>query len=286
MRRRRNTNIAKQYIAFFMNQQYAKLILGIVAAIIVGIVAFLIIDATRAPTIEETDAYQEGNITVGLVTGTPFCSMTEDGSFTGFEAEVAREIISRLYGDTVSVKYVEISDQITAYALKTEQIDIAFGMMTSGVTKTLGLDICSSYYEDPVYLYVAEGNKNMPVSNLAGRRALVMVSDILKSDVQSALEERGISDVDLVSSASYADANESVQLGISTGVFSGYYKMTDTSLKLIDDVITHVPYSPIIWRDADPMFELLNAEIEQMRSEGYFEEVAEKWGLLLTQEDE
>ncbi len=284
MRRRRGTNIAKQYISFFMNQQYAKLILGIFAALILGLITIAVVDATRAPTIEDTDAYAEGNITVGLVTGTPFCSLTENGEFTGFEAEVAREIISRVYGDSVSVKYVEISDQITAYALKTDEIDVAFGMMTSGVTKTLGLDICSSYYQDPVYLYVTEGNKNMPISNLAGRRALVMVSDLLKDSVQSSLNERGISDVELISSASYADANESVSLGISAGVFSGYYKMTDTSLLLIDDIITYVPYSPIVWRDADPMYELFNAEIEKMEAEGYFTETAKKWNLLLPAE--
>lgn len=261
-----------------INVKILWITLAVAAAVIVA--AVLIVNSGR-PTAQQTDVYGAGMIRVGLTTDSPFSYTGEDGKVTGFEKDLADQLISRIYGDKIVVETKEVTSQDASYQLKNGDIDVSFAMLTSGVTKTTGLYLSDPYYEDPIDVLITK-NTYTDFSQFSGKKVGVMSTEISVDDITAALEKAGITKVSVESCTSYPDALEEVEDGKLAGLIAPKHKLLSLrgdkyGLLETGHIFNNAEYKAAFWTTQGKMRELFNGEIQKMKDDGTLKSLEEKW---------
>jgi len=258
-------------------------LLGVGVLIILGII--LAIVTAPEPLKPEDTAFNDYTvITVGVATESPaFGTVDEEGNVIGFDADIARILLNRLYPDATIV-FKEISSQNASYQLRNGIIDIAVGMLPYDVLKTQGLSMSTGYFTDGVYAYAANSPGSSGVlGQIQGKNVHVMISDVKKNTVVSALEEKYF-EVELIDCSSYPDAVDSLYMGRTSAVIAPRYKMTPyrENLVALSPAVTTVDYRFAAWTANSDVIELLNEEIAIAYEDGTLEELRVEWDISET----
>ena len=224
---------------------------------------------------EDSPLYSKSELNIGIVTGTAF-AVSEEGSITGFERELIEKIVSDLFPGP-EVRIIEVLSQEASYKLRTEEIDIAIGMFTSGPVKTQGLSLSTPYFTDTIYAYVPKHGKYEDLFSLTNKRVRVLSSDITKSSVNSMFKKLGVT-VDLHLCSSFDEGIESLIREDCVAIVAPKNMVPDDiGLKNIDEPVGQVSYRIMIWKDKSATLEVLNREIEALKSSGFIDELCEKY---------
>jgi len=273
----------KRYFELIKSMVNMKVLsIGVAVVVVVIIAAVLIINSGR-PTAEQTDVYDKGMITVGLTADSPFAYTGDDGKITGFERELADQLTHRIYGDDILVEIKEVTTQDASYLLKNGDIDIAFAMLSSDVTKTKGLYLSDPYYEDPIDVLIAK-NSYTDFSQFSGKKVGVMSTEISVDAIKTILTEAKIGDVTIVDCTSYPDALEEVQMGRLAGLIAPKHKLLPIlpdTFELLETghILGNAEYEAAFWTTQGKMRELFNVELQKMKDDGTLKSLQEKWKL-------
>lgn len=252
---------------------------------IVGVVAVFVLvtslgRGTAKVSVEDAEIYNNKKIVVGVVTGIEgMAQMGDDGVITGLDIDVADLVLSEIFPDK-KVEYVPVESQQASYLLKTEQIDLAIGAFTSGVTKTLKLQTSLPYYEEPVYVYAAPSSGITTVSGIIGKRVYATTTEFTKNSLNKALKEKGI-ETDILTAASYPDLIYNMENGRADAVIAmrGLASDIDELYNRIDEPVMKTGCRIIAWTDRKNTVALINAELQKLSDEGVLKELREKWNL-------
>ncbi|MBQ4061285.1 MAG: transporter substrate-binding domain-containing protein [Christensenellaceae bacterium] len=252
---------------------------------VVGIVAVFVLvtslgKGTAKINVEDAELYNNKDITVGVVVGADGMSeYNEQGDIVGLNIDVMELVLEDIFPEK-EIHYVEIESQHASYLLKTEQIDLAIGAFTSGVTKTLKLQTSVPYYEDEVYAYAAPGSGVTTLSGMIGKRVYATTTEFTAKSLKNALKNKGI-ETDILSSSSYPDLiynmeNSRADVVIAMRSFSS--KISEMYTR-VDEPVMKVGCRIIAWTDCTNTMKLINNSLQELSDDGVLKELREKWGI-------
>ena len=222
--------------------------------------------------------YLQEEIVVGIADSR--FSSSEDGQPSGFDREVAEEIVHSVYPDA-ELTFLAVPAEEASYQLRIGEIDLAMGTLTYDVLKTQGLSVSDGYFTDSVHAYVAPDSP-ASVGSLADGRLLIMTSELLRQDVRNALNEKGVSPSTLLDCSSYPDAIAAVSAKTSDALLAPRYKMEEYEhgLTMVEEPICSISYRIAAWTSNSDAIDLFNLAIAEKRADGTIDTIAQKYGLM------
>lgn len=247
-------------------------------SVIVLAAAFLVFTSfTRPIAVEDTPLYSKSYIVIGVVPGT-LSKENSSGEITGFERDVMDTLIDAVYGEDKQREYTSISAQEAAYLLRNGTIDLAVGQLCSNVLKTQGLSLSTGYYTDNVCAYVSDTSKYTDLSSLNGSRILIMDTEISSDNLESLIEEAGIS-VSLIGCSSYEDGEDSVRVGNAAALINAELKSMNTSLTRMSKTLYTVDYRIAAYSTNSNSISLFSSKLDDMKTDGSLKALHDKYNL-------
>ena len=248
------------------------------ACLLVILAGALIWRSIRTLRPEDTQMYLQEEIVVGIADSR--FSSSEDGHPSGFDREVAEEIVHSVYPDA-ELTFLVVPAEEASYQLRIGEIDLAMGTLTYDVLKTQGLSVSDGYFTDSVHAYVAPDSP-ASVGSLADGRLLIMTSELLRQDVRNALNEKGVSPSTLLDCSSYPDAIAAVSAKTSDALLAPRYKMEEYEhgLTMVEEPICSISYRIAAWTSNSDAIDLFNLAIAEKRADGTIDTIAQKYGLM------
>lgn len=227
----------------------------------------------------------------------PQSFVNPDGSYDGFDVDVAREIASRL-GVDISFETPEW-EAITA-GNWSERWDISVGSMTITTDRKDVLDFTKPYYYTPAQMAASDASGINSIEGFSGQTVCAGESttyvDWMNGDlslVDAPEPAQPPADITVTTLPTDANCAESIQAGREE--FSGWISSSTTVQGAIDEGIPlHAVGDPVFYEPLavaidksgpahDKLLEELNNIVQAMHDDGTLTELSNKWfGLDLT----
>jgi len=267
----------------------------VIAIVLVLIVAYFVIQSLSTAGRERAQQEAamgsisaEGIIRVGLRGDIGrLCTYNADtDTFEGLEKDVADEIIRRVFGNDILIRYQQVNSRTKDVLLKSGDIDISLGATLAAGTS--GIVYTEPFYADAAAFLVMEGSMTWQTGLKDGTVAIVqdslMAQEVDEDEVtrmQAYLTAQGLN-TKIKEYASYPEAMEALDSGHVDGVCaSEIYLMRfgkNGMLMLPERFMPH-RYCIGVREDLGALSDVINETLEQMRSDGTLGALIEKWNL-------
>ena len=282
-------NRYKRTVLNFLKNLFSRRMLPLLACIAGIIVVFVLVSSMggndKTITAKDTALSKQARILVGIVPDNgPMCTVDEEsGAMSGYEYELIRTILQEHYPD-IPVEFTVIDSQIASYQLRNGIIDLAIGTFVRDVTKTQGLSLSVSYYNDGLYAYVPAGKGTTSLAELQGHTVYLASTEFPVKLAQAGFTEQGI-ELDTVSCSSYPDAFDALSTGRAAALVGPRCRMDslDADLSRIDQRIGDAPYRILAWTDNSDAISLINLTLNEMLDDGRLDELRVKYGLEVSE---
>jgi ABC-type amino acid transport substrate-binding protein len=247
---------------------------AVIAAVIViaGLVA--------RGNIDSSFLAQAETVRVGVRTDIAgFGDIGESGDIEGFDADVAKEVVSRVLTEEKPVAFVPLTSEDAGAGIKYDQIDIAIGFLVPGTARVSGFTITDPYYTDTVYAAVADPAITS-LSALDGKTVGILNSMIPLATANDYLDDLDIS-AEITRYFSLEEAIAGLETGkidafLAPGAFLDQYM---PSYARIGDPVAQIGYGILLPSSQSLMQGEMNDAIRSMKRDGTLENLAEKWGI-------
>lgn len=278
----------KQYEEAAMHLQHhrrKKLILRILTVLaalaVVSGGIFLFLRVIRgAPQQVLPGIYRRGTILIGVTSDTPpLGSLDENGSLTGFEADLARAIGSRIVTEK-AVVLVPVTNRTRAAKLDYEYIDFAVAMISNAKANQERYQQSDPYYQDPVGFLCRPGEVSS-VESLAGKNIGVFLGSLSKSQLQSKTAKLD-SKPQLIDYTSFEELEAALTAGeidLVCAEESLLKQMDVPGFSLADYTIGTVDYAVTIRKNENDLYQLVGQILKDMGKDGTLDALYEKYGL-------
>ena len=210
--------------------------------------------AAAATTSAFTEAIQaRGTVRIGVNGTLPSFSLEDNGSYSGFEVELARALATKLFGDSVTVEFTTVSARQRQNALADGSIDMM--LRNTGFEEgreSWGEWTNTFYFIDGQRIIVRADSGITSLQDLAGRTVAVQPGTTAQTALEEAAETYGftvspiqgvITDAFAAFTNGQADALSAdwtilVALANTTG--------TPESYNIVGDLLTEMPWNVVV----------------------------------------
>lgn len=156
------------------------------------------------------DIYEKGTFTIGFLEEMGgFSSVSKEGEYSGFDEEVAKEIVARLFEYEVDIEYITVDSKSARVALINGEADMVFAHFPS---KSESKIIYSSeYFKNSVGFYVPEYGIDS-IAQIGGKKIGVVNGSYAASNLSGFLKDKNI-DCEIITYSSYPDVFDSLERG-------------------------------------------------------------------------
>jgi len=222
---------------------------------------------------------ERGRLVVGVDQNTyPFGYRNPtSGELQGFDIDVAREIARRIFGDPDRIDPLVIDASQRESALQSGEVDLVVRTYSITCDRKQLVDFSTVYFVANQKILARKGSGIDSAAALAGKRVCA-VSGTTSLLVLSALQPGPT----LFDAATWTDCLVMLQQGqvdaISTddSVLAGL-KHQDPSLDIAGASMGIEPYGIGVKKENEDLVRFVNAALEQMRSDGTWQRLYEKW---------
>jgi polar amino acid transport system substrate-binding protein len=240
-------------------------------------------DMAKASAIEEIQ--KRGELWVGLEAGyQPFEMQDEKGNIIGFDVDMAYEMGKALFGEggEKKVKLINTAWEGIIPALMTRKFDIIMSGMTVLQSRNLKVNFCEPYYyigqclliqkkdKDKYTHYRDLNKKGVIVTSKLGVTGAFTAEKLLPNATLRLFKTEGEGALQVANGLADAFIYDEPQVR----VFAAMYR--DKAVGIFEPIT----YEPLAWaiRKGDPDFlNWLNNFLAQVRGDGRWEKLKEKW---------
>lgn len=209
----------------------------------------------------------------------------ESGEYSGLEADIAREICARIFGDPEKVEFVRVNARTATERLAMNEADIVLALKTARETRYAAT---SPYYID-AFATMVLGDTYAKYEDLNGRR-IGVVQEIGASKPEQpptflAMEELAKSrklTFDYRVYASYPELKEALEArAVDAIVFPTAYlpRYYDSTKSMISEAISQEPYCALVRKTDQNLLEIADSVIKDMASSGALGALYAKYSL-------
>lgn len=254
--------------------------LGILCgAVIVGI---LIISGLIAQSnVAGSNLAKAETIKVGVRTDVKgFGEIGAGGAIQGFDADVAKDVIARVFGQNKPVTFIALSSEDAGADIKYGDIDIAIGFLAPGTERVSGYLVTAPYYTDNLVAVTSSAGIARNIADLDQKNVGILASMISTSQVNDDLKNKNV-----------------------TAQITAYYGFDDAKLDLdkkkinaflapqalvkqymgdyipLGDTVGAVGYSIMLPSTENAVQGAMSSAIRAMQSDGTLADLASKWGI-------
>ena len=219
---------------------------------------------------------ERGEITIGVKFDVPpfgFLNPQTD-EVEGFDVDMGRFIAEEL---GVEPKFIEaISDNRIPF-LERGTVDLILSTMTINAERDMEIDFSEPYYIARGRILVPQDSDIRGLEDLAGNEVCTALGSTYEETIREDAPEADLRLVD-----TYSECLELLQNGaidaISTDdvILTGMIIQDDT-LHMVGDELTTEPYGAGIKKGETEMVELVNQVFEEMKQDGRWQEIYDKW---------
>ncbi len=149
--------------------------------------------ATTLSTLEQIK--KRGYVVAGVNASNPgFSFLQEDGSYKGFEVELAKAISVAVFGSPDKIEYRPLTSKERFTALQSGEIDVLIrtATVTTSRDTELGLDFTSPYFYDG-QTFVVNGDLGIKtLEELAGASIAVLTGSTTETNLAAIMSSKGI----------------------------------------------------------------------------------------------
>ena len=226
----------------------------------------------------------EGEITIGVKFDVPqfgFRNPTND-EVEGFDADMGREIAEAL---GVEPKFVEAISKNRIPFIQEDKVDIVFSTMTVTEERKEQIDFSEVYYVAAQSFLTRKG-ESMTVETAAGKKVCTAKGSTSELNLPAVQP-----DVEVVLQDAYAQCvqllrNDQVD-AVSTDdvILLQFVKQSPDDFEVSEETFSQEPYGAGIKKGRDEFVEFVNGVIQDMKEDGRWAELYEKWVTPVTGEE-
>lgn len=220
----------------------------------------------------------KGVLVVGLdATFAPMGFRGENGEIVGFDIDLAKEVAKR-WGVEVQFKPCEWDGII--FDLNSGNIDMVWNGMTMTEERIKQVTFSEPYFTDGQLIFSRKGEEVKKVAELEGKVVGLQLGSsadyaVQKSDIFSKIKE-------VKKYATNVEALMDLEAGRTDAVVvdtvaGKYYNSKRATLTYSDESLTTEYYGVAMRKKDKALAEKLNATLDEMRADGTFDKISEKW---------
>lgn len=131
------------------------------------------------------------SIKVGVRTDVKgFGETDQNGAVQGFDADVAQEVISRIFGRNKPVILVALSSEDAGADIKYGEIDVAVGFLTANTERVSGYLVTDPYYTDKIVAVSESAGIASKIEDLNQKNIGILSSMLSASQVTDSLQDK------------------------------------------------------------------------------------------------
>jgi len=264
----------------FSNINKSQLIrLLIIAGAVITAIAVIASLAMRG-NIESSFLAQAETVRVGIRTDIAgFGQVGESGEIEGFDADVAKEVVSRVLQTDKPVEFVGIASEDAGAAIKYDRVDIALGFLAQDTDRVSGFTLTDPYYTENVDAAVADPSIST-LSALNGKKIGILNSAIPLATANGYLESLNITaDIERYFSLDDAAFDLGAQKIDAFLAPESVLKQYLPSYTKISEPVAQIGYGILIPSSQNVVEAAMNDAIRSMQRDGTIESLAQKWGI-------
>jgi len=276
-------NIFKKNKFSFLSQGAKKkvVVIGAVLICILFIVLIAVI-MTNQVNFDKAKALilEKGMISIGLRTDMDGLARKNDSEvIEGFEADLAAEIVKRLFPDgSIKVQYKEVNSKTGKVFIDTGELDITLAAYVPGSDVDYIL-YSEAYYTDSIVFYAKKGGAE-GIDQLKGKKIGVVSTSYAGQKLEAYFKEKNI-DCKIVQFSSYPDAADALGFG-NVDVFAGSSVLmrsyTAGSALLTGNVLPH-GYCIAMKKSNVELKKALDYILNELKKDGTLSLLEQKWQL-------
>lgn len=242
--------------------------------------------AASASAAADSDlAYLKGNgkMVIGYTVYEPMNYTDDNGTFTGFDTELATAVCAKL---GVEPEFVEINWDTKETELAAKSIDCIWNGLTLTAEREENMACTNPYVKNAQVVVVKDGTAYTSTADLVGK---TVVAEAGSAGESSILEDANLSQADFVSKSVQTDCLMEVAAGTAdaavldltlasamTGEGTDY-----ASLKLVDEL--NVEEYGVAFRKGSDVADAVNTAFDELKADGTMQALAEKYSLTLAE---
>lgn len=219
-------------------------------------------------------AKDTGKVTVGVKFDQPGLGLKKpDGSFAGFDIDVARYIAKELGVEESGITFKETPSAQRETALKNHEVDFIVGTYSITDKRKQAVDFAGPYFVAHQDLLVAAGNADITGPKSLNGKKLCSVTG---STSAQTVKDKFANEVQLKEYGGYSDCVQALASGAVDAVttddviLAGYAAADQYKgkFKVVGEGFTDENYGVGLWKDDTKARDAVNAAIEKMQSDG------------------
>ena len=198
----------------------------------------------------------------------------QNDQIEGFDVDLGKAVAEKL---GVEPKFIEaISDNRIPF-LMDGTADLILSTMTINAERVQEIDFSEPYYIATGRILTKTDSPIQGLEDLAGRKVCTALGSTYEETIKEQAPEADLRLVD-----SYSECLELIQNGAVDAVSTDDVILTgmiiqDDTLHMVGDELTTEPYGAGIKKGETEMVELVNTVFEEMKQDGRWQEIYDKW---------
>lgn len=199
------------------------------------------------------------------------------GQPSGFDIDIATEVVSRLMGDETKVKWVPMTSGEREDAVNSGSVDMVVRTMTMNCERWGEVEFSSEYYHGGQRLLVPEGSGITGLGDLtADHRVCTGAGSTSPKNISDQSEAQPVTVPD------FNDCMVLLQQGtvdaITTDdcILAGM-AIQDPTLKVVGEAFSEEPYGIAFAKGNTDLARYVNGVLEDMRSDGTWQSIYDEW---------
>ncbi|MEV0946370.1 glutamate ABC transporter substrate-binding protein [Rhodococcus sp. NPDC049939] len=245
----------------------------------IGVAAIAVVASACGGGGEQTSALQsasEGTLTVGIKYDQPGLGLRNpDGSFTGFDVEVAKYVADKLGVEPQNITFKESPSAQRETLIENGEVDFVAATYSITDTRKESVDFAGPYFIAGQSLLVEAGNTDITgPESLSGGKKLCSVSG---STPAQTVKEKYAQDVQLQEFDTYSACVEALRNGAVDAVttddiiLAGYAAQYPGELKVVGEPFTEERYGIGVAKGDAEARAKINDAIDEMIADGSWE---------------
>lgn len=253
-------------------------------AIVFGVViaaVLIIINLVSQSNVASSYMAKAETIKIGIRTDVKgFGEASEDGSVQGFDADVAREVISRVFGSSKPVSFVPISSEGAGAGIKYGSVDCAIGFLAPKTERVVGFLVTDPYYTDEILTVSASAGIAKTIAELDQKNVGVLGSMLSTAQANDYLKKQNVTAQVL----RYYGLDEA-RLDLDKNKINAFIgpaallKQYMSNYVSVGDSIGSVGYSIMLPSSQGAVQSAMSGAIHAMQNDGTIANLAVKWGI-------
>ncbi len=264
----------------FQTIDKAQIIKILIIAGAVVIAVLVLAGMINRGNVDSSFLAQAETVRVGVRTDIAgFGEIDEAGEVEGFDADVAREVVSRVLAEDKPITFIPLTSEDAGASIKYDKVDIAIGFLVPGTARVEGFTITDPYYTDTVYAAVADP-AIASLSALEGKKVGILNSMIPLATANGYLDDLNIS-ADVTRYFGLEEAIADLDMGKIDAFLAPEAFLTQylPSHYRIDEPVAQIGYGILLPSSQSVIQGEMNDAIRSMERDGTLDALAEKWGV-------